>query len=494
MKKTLTTALVLAVAILVGCSKINIDSTETQQIFTASIENITKTSLSGGKICWKADDEIFINGISFLATPDSKNLTKATFRKTNPEDPDAKPDKRGEYVASFGCTFDSETGKGILPETVFCSEPGNIQSPMMAKSTTTQLSFKNICAVLEVTLKGTETIQRMEFSANGKALSGEFTMPDGSAAVMSGTYGDAVLDFGAGVKLDPNGSVFHIAVPAGSYTGLNIKVTDTGCRVWQETVGRTAKTAANTIYEYSFTSSFPEVVAGALTGVYTIDAKGTKVNFAKGNLYYTPEKGWYFADSQWEMPGAEWSDSRPVTHFYWSEDPAAAAAETYDMDHDDTGDETFFTDKSDFSIYENSDWRALSTEEWEYLLNGRKFTETYYENNVRKRREVSGEYFSYIRVILKTGNVYGLLLFPDGFTGQKDIMLEKIIPEGCAFLPASGVRLYGKELGVNTSGAYWTTTAEDVVAQALTFGIGGVSYGVNTSKFYGLSVRLVTGR
>lgn len=494
MKKILTATLVLAAAILAGCSKNILEIPETQQTFTACIGDITKTTLNGGKVCWEAGDEILVNGVSFLATPDSQDPTKANFRKTNPEDPDAKPDTRGVYVATFGCTLDSETGKGILPGTVTFSNSGNIQAPMIAKSTTTELSFKNICSVLEVTLKGTETIQRIEFTANGKALSGEFTVPDGSTAVMSGTYGAAVLDFGAGIKLDSKGSVFHIAVPAGSYSGLNIKVTDTGCRAWQKTAGKTATTAVNTIYKLSFTPSFPSVVDGALSGVYTVDAKGTKVNFAKGNLYHTPEKGWYFADSQTEMPGAEWSDIRPVTHFYWSEDPAVAATETYDMDHDDTGTETFFTNKSSFKIYGNSNWRALSTQEWEYLLNGRKFTETYTEGYTTKQREVSGDGYSYLRVILKSNGVYGLLLFPDGFTGQKDIMLEKVIPEGCAFLPASGVRLYGKEVGENTSGAYWTPTAEDIVAQAMTFGVGGVSTGINTSKFYGLSIRLVADR
>ena len=473
--------LALLAAILTGCGKFETENTTSRQTFTATIGDVTRTVLNGGKVFWEEGDEIFINGISFLATPDPSDPTKATFTKTNISDPNAKTDENGVYVATFGCSMDSRTGVGVIPETVEYSASGSIQAPMIAKSRTSELSFKNICSVIEVTLKGTETIGRIEFNANGKALSGEFTIPDGQSAVMSKTTGDAVLDMGAGVKLDSKGKVFRIAVPAGSYSGFNIKVTDISNRAWKKTAGKTVNTAANTIYRLSFTPSFPSVVDGALTGVYTIDANGTKVNFASGNLYYYAGK-WSFAQTQTETPGARWSDKRPVTHFYWTDIPSVAVQEDYDIDHDDTGSEVFFTNKSDFSVYGNSGWRALTTAEWDYLLNGRKFTQN--------GKTYTGEHYSYLRVILNVGGVYGLLLFPDGFKGQEDVMLGKYIPEGCAFLPGAGFRLYGNAVAENLSGAYWTPDADAVVGQALTFGAAGVTTGVKTNKYNGLSLRL----
>ncbi|MCQ2176307.1 MAG: hypothetical protein MJY41_00015 [Bacteroidales bacterium] len=473
-------AIALSPAFLAGCSKFDTENA-VQQTFTAQISDVTRTALSGGKVFWEEGDEIFINGVSFIASPDEQNPSVASFRKTNPAGPNAKPDSRGSYVATFACSFDSEKGKGVIPETVKYSESGGVQAPMLAKSKTNSLSFKNICSVLEVTLKGTETVSRIEFNASGSALSGEFAIPDGQTAVMSGSKGSAVLDLGAGVKLTKEGTVFRIAVPAGEYSGLNVKVTDSGCRAWQKTAGKVAAMSVNTIYRLSFTPAFPSVVDGALTGVYSIDDNGGKVNFSKGNLYY--DDGWYFAGSQTDVPDAEWSDKRPVTHFFWTDDPAVAVGQNYDMDHEDAGDELFFTNSPDFKVYGNGSWRALSVREWDYLLNGRKFTVNHSAHY--------GEGYSYLRVILFKEGVYGLLLFPDGFTGQEEVMLQKYIPEGCAFLPCGGICLYGKGIAENESGAYWTPDANPVLGSTLSFGMGGVSIGTATNKFAGLSIRLV---
>lgn len=482
MKKCFITFVAFSAAILAGCSKFNTETIDSVQTFSACIGDVTKTTLSGGKVFWEVDDEILVNGVAFLATPDENNQAKATFRKADPFGPDAEPDSNGMYVATFACSFDSESGKGTIPDAVTFSGTDAIQAPMIAMGSSTELFFKNICSVIEVTLKGSETVQRIELSANGKALSGEFTIPDGQTAVMSETFGSAALEFGAGFPLDSKGSVFRIAVPAGSYDGLNIKVTDIACRAWQKTAGKTATTVANTIYKLSFTPSFPSVVDGALEGVYSIDSKGTRVNFAKGNLYHSSEKGWYFADSQTDIPKAGWSANSPVTHFFWTDEAAVAISGSYDMEHEDTGSEVFFTNKDDFKVYGNSDWRALSLDEWDYLLNGRTFTS----------KNLKGEGYSYLRVILYESGVYGLLLFPDGYSGQEEIRLGKYIPDGCAFLPCAGISLFGKGVGENVSGAYWIADADATLAKALAFGAGNVSIGTGTNKYNGLSVRLAT--
>lgn len=109
---------------------------------------------------------------------------------------------------------------------------------------------------------------------------------------------------------------------------------------------------------------------------------------------------------------------------------------------------------------QSNQWRTLTMEEWTYVMKTRKVG----QNNDQK---------AYTFVTLKVDpsdankNVYGILLFYDGYTGTIPSVDSKIeaIPEGCVFLPAAGTRDKPYQTiscgNINEYCAYYTATQHD---------------------------------
>ena len=91
---------------------------------------------------------------------------------------------------------------------------GNIKGfPMLASFTVKNgivgpISFQNLNGILRLTVKGTATVKSIKVSA------AELPTP-------------ITLDCGAGVALTPEGKLFHIAMPTGTFKGVEIALTDT---------------------------------------------------------------------------------------------------------------------------------------------------------------------------------------------------------------------------------------------------------------------------
>ena len=276
----------------------------------------------------------------------------------------------------------------------------------------------------------------------------------------------------------------------------------------------------------------PPVPPAPLSGIFTINANGDKVNFSRGNLQATydgADWSWTFAENQWDYLGEGGANllivengvlSAPgtVDYFNWSVEDSyfgiypvmiGGKFANYELgEFRDWGEALGFG------------WRTLSEPEWDYLLNGRASGSTV--NSVSDAR--------YTRGVINTDgtSVNGLILFPEGVTieaseatawgdineytfasgwGTKCTTAQwtALAAKGCVFLPAAGMRSYytGNTKYwyaslINEAGYYWTSTkTTDYRAYAAYFrynydqGQYKIMPDDEMSRNEGMSVRLV---
>ena len=201
-------------------------------VFTATTEiPATKTALDASlNVVWQAGDEIVIvDGDSYIGTytTTASGDTKATFTRHSGSEATSSPYSAWYPTSLFsGTTF-------VLPATQ-SYVAGNISgNPMYAESSTTNLSFKNLCGIIKLNISTTQTgkkVRRIVLSAD-QGMSGEIsnaaTLATDLAAVVSGTAG-VTLDCGTeGVEIGSTPTPFYIVVPAADYENLAITVETT---------------------------------------------------------------------------------------------------------------------------------------------------------------------------------------------------------------------------------------------------------------------------
>lgn len=223
-KISVVSILAAAAAMMISCDKSELQqSMPSTMTFTGSIDNVaTKTTLTeADKLNWEAGDEIDINGTVFVATPDASDASKATFAKKAGADPELVS---GKYDAFYPASLMVE-GVPTLPlvQTYSANSLAAV-NPMYAQSEDNALSFKNICGLLEISLKGTKTVSAIRVYSDNLGMSGAFTLDGDFNAVVEGTD-EVYLDCGNGVKLSSrNATKFYVAIPAGTYENLGIVV------------------------------------------------------------------------------------------------------------------------------------------------------------------------------------------------------------------------------------------------------------------------------
>lgn len=210
--------------------------------FSATTEAAaTKTALEGSdavgyQVIWQSGDEIYVTdgadtpNAGRYAT-DADGVTSASFAFVPASGTEATtPDFVAWYPASI---YDG--GTVAYPATQEYVE-GNISgAPMFAKSGTTSLNFVNLGGILRLSLSTSQAgiaVRSITLTADSP-LSGTITNAGSLssvapvAATVSGSAG-VTLDCGVGgVAINGTPKDFHIAVPAGEYTNLRIKVTTT---------------------------------------------------------------------------------------------------------------------------------------------------------------------------------------------------------------------------------------------------------------------------
>lgn len=179
-------------------------------------------------------------------------------------------------------------------------------------------------------------------------------------------------------------------------------------------------------------------IPGALSGRFTINASGDKVQFSQGNLQYVGT--WQFAEHQYDYFGGN-QYSNHVDMF---------ANNGYSSPDGDTA------------------WRILSLSEWSYLYTERSVTNTLSEGARYSKATIGGTY-------------KGVIVFPDsythpngtGFAGNcnnaKENYASTVSLEGwalmetagCVFLPAAGYNRDGNIKKVDDASVYDSSTAFD---------------------------------
>lgn len=215
--------------------------------FSATTEQDSKTALDGTKILWMAGDEISIfqgsaKGSKFVLAK-GENTPNGTFSIAAGEtfdffgstDPDATdPDYIALYPYDAAATIDGETVIATLPATQTYAENsfGNGAYPMIARSASRALAFKNVCGGIELPLKddnGKIVVKSVKISGNnGEKIAGEARIETGDVptVIVAETGSESVtLDYGEGVALDAAAKSFILALPPTEFAnGITIEV------------------------------------------------------------------------------------------------------------------------------------------------------------------------------------------------------------------------------------------------------------------------------
>lgn len=313
--------------------------------------------------------------------------------------------------------------------------------------------------------------------------------------------------------------VLFVAFPAaGSEKIISMKATVGIFTYVYETAS--PKTFNNGQY-YAITVRMKRLPEGALSGRFTINESGHRVYFSKGNLQAynstaNSTEGWHwsFAEDQWEYIGAAKANDKingkgtiseegTVDLFGWSTSETNYGIWNSQQNSDYSGE---FVDWGNLAIdnggyTENSGWRTLTSDEWEYLLNTRSSGSTV--NDVNDAR------FTMATINSNSEPVNGLIVFPDNVTIEANkaswgdinsasdyntthtqctvYQWNALEAKGCVFLPAAGYRRRGTQvISLGDDGRY-TSSSNDIMY----FRSGTLRTNEGCNKFSGRSVRLV---
>ena len=267
-----------------------------------------------------------------------------------------------------------------------------------------------------------------------------------------------------------------------------------------------------------------EYPIGAINGLFTINEAGDHVCFSKGNLQYLGSAStpyWRFAENQWDYLGNNGQGSSYQTvdrdlfgwgtsgynhgancYQPWSTSGSYSDYYAYDDYHNNLFDQTGQADWGYNAISnggntENSGWRTLTVDEWNYLFNTRSTNSgiRYAKgivNNVKgvillpNNWSVSNYELNYVN--------NGGVLFSDNIITAED-WTNYLETNGAVFLPAAGTRGGTSLSNTGEEGRYWSSSGTFEGGQ--TAGVVYFSYHSFRINYWGLnvgySVRLVKG-
>ena len=485
-----------ALMTIVSCSKENDGDVQ----FKATMEDCTdihaKTSLqSTGDLYWQDGDMVKIYSTSTTANGD---FAVSQSGGTNTVLSGNVSLGNGPYKAIYPASIAQSATTIMLPATQTNTNGSPDGFPMYAESDSRSLSFKNLCGLLKIVLpaKANTTLASAKLTVN-EMVSGTSTVSYSNVA-STPTSGGNTITVQCSQSL-ANGGVVWITLPAGSYTGLDLELTDTkGCVCTLEHKNNALAVPVNrsqyTTIDLSSTSVTFLPTEGVLNGEFSVS--GTKkVRFSKGNLQYNVgNRTWQFAANQYDYLGDDNDVTGVMDLFGWGTGNVPTRTSQNWQD---------YTNFSDWAINAvsngggNADiWSTLSKEEWAYVLNG--------------RTDASGK-----RATATVNGVHGVVLLPDVWTLPSDCTFAsgiangwnqnsydvtkwaKMEASGAVFFPAAGCRVGTDVDNCSSNGYYWSTSTvyNNSYEYAYCFKFGNNSvYNEGQNKghsYYGMSVRLV---
>ncbi len=271
MKKSFNTlmaiAAILTATITSSCTKtLEVNIGTSYEPFTAEAETVcgTKTTLgalesSKYTLVWTSGDKISISdGTSdAVYTTSSNGTTSASFTWKS----GTLSNAASSYTAFYPSTI-TRTNMTLPSEQEYVEN--NVKEfPMYAQSSNRTLQFKNLCGIVRFDITdGDEaadySVSAIHLSCTGKGLSGQFTVGEDYAAVVSAESGVS-LKCKTAQALSSTAKSFNIIVPVGNYESLKAVVdfSDGSSRTYQ--ADGTAKVKRSSIVRYGVTVKASEL-------------------------------------------------------------------------------------------------------------------------------------------------------------------------------------------------------------------------------------------
>lgn len=486
-----------------------------------------------------------------------------TYASTSTQRPDVTSDGfAGSYYAfypdniqnnltigSIDDSFYVKTLRVSLPTIQKTDEGGNlITFPMFAESEPEDqhLHFKNLCGLVRLSLQKDNTSIYAISVTTEQCINGSFSVTNQKTAPLltkTGSETDARktvrLTFGAAQSINTRRD-FYIALPAGTYDDLQIKIYATDGKVCTLTKqsSRPLQIARNKYTRVDLTNTtlnFTMGVVGYTGGLFSVSSSKV-VLFSQGNLQYQAStRKWQFAANQYDRCFPSYMDSTAIHSYYLADgssedwvDMFGWGTSGYDgkYPHVLNTDNAWYVNGDNYDItgtranYDwgvknpisnggNTDglWRTLTRTEWDYLLN---------------TRPNAGQKWARATVC----DVPGVILLPDvwtyptnstlicgstsRFNGNNSNTVDatwwgQLETAGAVFLPASGYFGYAtttsypdwQSSNIGTECCYWTSSkhyqnSNTELASCLKLGTSGT---YSSTSFYArrncLPVRLV---
>ena len=457
-----------------------------KETFTATTESNAKTHLDGLSLKWDDEGEsIMVKGengsmAEYFATSVTNNGTCATFACEVGQEVSSS-----EFMIYYPASMMSATATyPQLPAEQEYAENSVKGFPMYAVTQSHAFQFTNLCGLFRLQLQKTGVSVRSITITTNKAVNGTFevgTSAEGAFQFAAYETNDdaqksVTLDCGVnGVSIDDL-TDFNIYLPVGEYNTFDITITATDGSVCTKSLnGNSLTINRNERVTLTRQGEALEFAEDAIDGLFTIDAQGTQVHFAKGNLDYNGS--YFFAANQYDYGG----------YFGWGtgNNPTCTS--------DNPSDYVSFDNWGD---YIDGGWYTLNSAQWNYVL--------------------SRENWSLCGTATVCG-VHGLILLPDewDFTSlpftagcmyfqngwdanEYDATTTptwaQMEAAGAIFLPAAGKRYGTTMYNVGNSGHYWSSspyTRFNGYAIDANFDDSDVAFS-NSMGCFGNSVRLVT--
>lgn len=496
--------LVIFIAICgVSCQKAEVDNEflEIQESYiSAEItqDEIVKSHLNNENyVVWDANDQIKVkgdNGTAIYEIVTGVGTTKGVFKKISGDD------LTGESFVAYSPATAFDGTNLVWPISQQYVAEGLISgAPMRAEANSLKdnFQFKNLGGLVHLTLKSNEGAKNVSFikieTEDNEII---LNCPEG------------------GVAVGESGTDFYLSIPTKEYSKFVVEATATDGAAFQKIATKNIKVDR---------SKITSITANVGEWLYLVSVSPTdKVIFSPGNLYgidngdgtysfafearqtdYRRRVG-YSGDGAVINGVATTTPTNTSGCFQWvgrKVSSASAKACFGAFSEIGAGDPVMQSDGDDVADFgaaygDGETWRALSYDEWVYLLNVRKVQGKTGYGNTCLWATVSGS--------------KGLIIFHDGYTGPTSGLTE--IPEDCYFLPDAGyARIYfsdtsgydgdkgsvtGRTIG-GTQGLYWANNVspDATYPQSQCCGIVPQEGALNLQHRYrdrGYSVRLVS--
>ncbi|MBR3562357.1 MAG: leucine-rich repeat domain-containing protein [Bacteroidales bacterium] len=206
--------------------------TEETVVFSATTEGATKTVLSedGGvyHVLWATGDVINVNGTNLTLQSEDQPAgygpgeKKGNFAGSKPLAAGSGP----KYKAVYPNTLRDKYGYFNLPGEQPYLAGGVAAFPMYAESDDESFSFKNLCGLIQLNLKGDKSVSTISLvdkdPSEPKPMSGRFNVIEDAAVLTAGTNGTALVCETPVALNTETFTPFFITVPAATYGKLRI--------------------------------------------------------------------------------------------------------------------------------------------------------------------------------------------------------------------------------------------------------------------------------